>query len=208
MNTKISICLAVYITALLASNTLGIKLLPFLFGGSISVAIFFFPIVFLMTDVISEVYGRETGRMFVRCGFYSTAIFTFFVFIAGILPAGPRFEINNSFNDVFSLSSRFLIASFIAYAIGEFQDVKLFNYLKIKFHKFFLFRSFLSNLWSQFLDSALWFSIAYGGLMPVSTILSIMIPWWLYKVGMGLVYSPLALLGVKILKYESEGNKN
>ena len=55
MNQKIAFALTLYLVSLIASNTLGIKLMPFLFGTHLSVAIFAFPIVFLMTDVIGEV---------------------------------------------------------------------------------------------------------------------------------------------------------
>ena len=57
-NYKQFIALSIYLTALFAANTLGIKIMPLL-NGHISVAIFWFPIVFLMTDVIGEVYGKE-----------------------------------------------------------------------------------------------------------------------------------------------------
>ena len=66
---KIFIALSLYLTALIASNTLGIKLMPFLFGSHLSAAIFVFPIVFLMTDVIGEVFGKEMSKRFVKMGF-------------------------------------------------------------------------------------------------------------------------------------------
>jgi uncharacterized PurR-regulated membrane protein YhhQ (DUF165 family) len=68
MDKKLSIALTIYLTALLASNTLGVKLMPFVFGTHLSTAIFVFPLVFLMTDVIGEVYGKDWSRRFVRMG--------------------------------------------------------------------------------------------------------------------------------------------
>ena len=55
-DTKLIIALTLYIVSLFAANTLGLKTMPFLFGTHLSVSVFFFPFVFLMTDVIGEVY--------------------------------------------------------------------------------------------------------------------------------------------------------
>ena len=72
---KILICLTLYITSLFAANTLGIKLMPFLFGTHLSVAVFCFPIVFIMTDVIGEVYGKKMANNFVIAGVISILLF-------------------------------------------------------------------------------------------------------------------------------------
>src|SRR3989339_1604792 len=91
LNSRIFIALTLYLTALLASNTLGIKLMPFIFGTHLSTAIFVFPVVFLMTDVIGEVYGKEMARMFVRMGILTTVFFLVMNVISNIMPASPDF---------------------------------------------------------------------------------------------------------------------
>ncbi len=206
-NKKIFILLTIYLTALFASNTLGLKLMPFLFGTHLSVAIFFFPIVFLLTDVVGEVYGRETSKMFVRMGLYATLIFTLANLLANIVPFESGFYLENSYKEVFGLSLRFALASLVAFAIGEYQDVFSFFYLKTKLAgKFFLLRSFVSNVWSQFLDSVIWFSIAYVGVMPIKTIWLTLLPWWIFKVLAGVFYSPLTLPVIKYLKHDNQSN--
>ena len=75
---KIIIALALYLTSLFAANTLGLKIMPFLFGSHLSVGVFSFPIVFLMTDVIGEVYGKKIAKLFVLAGFIST-VFLFYI---------------------------------------------------------------------------------------------------------------------------------
>lgn len=201
INKKIFILLTLYLTALFASNTLGLKLMPFLFGTHLSVAIFFFPIVFLLTDVVGEVYGKETSRLFVRMGLYSTIIFLVANLIANFVPFEKGFYLEKSFGEVFGLSFRFSLASVVAFGIGEFQDVFSFFYLKTKLKgRLFLLRSFLSNVWSQFIDSVIWFSIAYIGILPLKTIWLTLLPWWLFKILAGVFYSPLTLPVIKFLK--------
>ena len=84
--TKIGIALAIYLTSLVAANTLGLKLMPFLFGSLLSVAVFSFPFVFLMTDIVGEVYGKSVARMFVLAGFVTTALFILFSVISLAVP--------------------------------------------------------------------------------------------------------------------------
>ena len=96
MNQKIAFALTLYLVSLIASNTLGIKLMPFLFGTHLSVAIFAFPIVFLMTDVIGEVYGKQMSRLFVRMGIYCNIIFLLFNVITNLMPSSPDFFMKES----------------------------------------------------------------------------------------------------------------
>ncbi len=201
MDRKLLIALTLYLSALLAANTLGIKLMPFLFGTHLSTAIFAFPIVFLMTDVVGEVYGKATSRMFVRLGLYSTVIFLVFNLISNVVPSSPVFGMAAAYNQIFGLSFRFALASMVAFIIGEYQDVFTFFLLRRVFRgRWFGLRSFLSNFWSQFLDSAIWFAIAFAGVYPIKVIILTMIPWWLFKVGMGIVYLPFSYLGIKLLR--------
>ena len=205
---KVIICLTLYISSLFAANTLGIKLMPFLFGTHLSVAVFCFPIVFLMTDVIGEVYGKKMAKNFVFAGILSILIFLIYSFISIIAPwAKAGLWAQDGYNLIFGLSVRFSLASLVAYAIGEYQDViSFFFFKKIIGEKMFWLRSNLSNVWSQLVDSAIFMFIAYLGVMPIKTILLIIIPWWIYKVFMGFLYTPFSYLGIYLLKGKKDEN--
>src|SRR6185436_5233693 len=108
---KIIIALAVYLTSLMAANTLGLKIMPFLFGSHLSVAVFSFPVVFLMTDIVGEVFGKATAKLFVRAGFISTALFLAYSFLSLALPWSPDGEwARQGYNLVFGLSARMALA--------------------------------------------------------------------------------------------------
>ena len=207
MDKKLTVALTLYVTALLASNTLGIKLMPFLFGTHLSTAIFVFPFVFLMTDVVGEVYGKETARLFVRMGILTTAFFLAVNALSNVLPSSPDFFMAEAYGQIFGLSFRFALASLVAFVIGEYQDVFSFFFLKAKLGgRHFWLRSTLSNLWGQLLDTSIWMAIAFGGVYPVKTIVLIAVPGWLFKVGMGIVYTPLSYLGIRLLRRGAEIN--
>ena len=207
---KILVCLTLYLSSLFAANTLGIKLMPFLFGTHLSVAVFCFPIVFIMTDVIGEVYGKKMAKNFVLAGILSILIFLLYSAVSIIVPwAKSGMWAHDGYNLIFGISVRFSIASLVAYAIGEYQDVFSFFFFKKNIGaKYFWIRSNLSNLWSQLLDSSIFMFIAYLGVLPVKTIILIIIPWWIYKVAMGFAYTPLSYLAIRILRGKNENNSN
>ncbi|MFZ1019812.1 MAG: queuosine precursor transporter [Minisyncoccia bacterium] len=199
---KILICLTLYVGSLFASNTLGIKLMPFLFGTHISVAVFSFPIVFCMTDVIAEVYGKKMANSFVWAGIISIVLFLFYSLVSTVTPwAKESLWAQAGYNQIFGLSARFSIASLAAFAIGQYQDVISFFFLKKQIgEKKFWLRANLANAWSELFDTVVFMSIAYVGIYPIHTIMLIIIPWWLYKIFMGFLLTPLSYLGIHILK--------
>src|SRR3989304_1836694 len=83
---KIIIALAIYLASLFAANTLGLKIMPFILGLHVSVAVFFFPFVFLTTDVVGEVYGKRVAKLFVLAGFISTLLFVLYSFLSLAVP--------------------------------------------------------------------------------------------------------------------------
>lgn len=203
---KLLIALTVYLVSLFASNTLGLKLMPFILGTQLSVAVFFFPVVFLMTDVIGEIYGKKMARRFVLAGFLSILLFLLYVLISTVMPWGERaLWIKESYNQVFGISARIAVASLVAFVIAEYQDVIAFFFFRRKIGtKLFGVRSILSNLWSQFLDTTIFMFVAFAGIYSVETILLIIIPWWLYKVTMGALYLPLSYLGLRLMRGKNQ----
>lgn len=207
---KILICLALYVSSLFAANTLGLKIMPFLFGSHLSVAVFSFPIVFLMTDVIGEVYGKRWAKLFVRSGFISTALFIGYSLLSLWLPwASEGLWAKEGYNLIFGISGRIALASLVAFIVAEYQDVFTFFFVREKLGpKFFWLRSLLSNLWSQLLDSVLFMVIAFAGIYDTKTLVSIIITWWLYKVVMGFAYTPLSYLAIKLLRGNPNANQS
>lgn len=207
---KLLIILAIYLTSLFAANTLGLKIMPFLFGSHISVGFICFPIVFITTDVIGEIYGKKIAKMFVLAGIISTALFILYSLISLALPwADKGLWAKEGYNMMFGISARISIASLIAFAIGEYQDVISFFFFKKKIgEKMFWLRSNLSNLWSQFLDTVIFMLIAFLGVYDNNTLFILIITWWLYKVAMGVLYTPLSYLAIKLLKGKEKTNES
>ncbi len=184
--------------------------MPFLFGTHLSVSVFYFPFVFLMTDIIGEVYGKTLARQFVLAGFIATLAFTLFNIISILMPwSDSGLWAHDAYNTLYSVSIRISIASLLAFVIGEYQDVFAFFFFKAKTNgRYFWLRSNLSNMWSQFVDTVIFMLIAFVGVYPFGTLLLMIIPWWLYKVAMGVAYTPLSYAGIYLLKKNYNAHTN
>ena len=148
------------------------------------------------------------SRLFVRMGIYCNIIFLLFNVITNLMPSSPDFFMKEAYGQIFGLSARFAIASLVAFAIGEYQDVFSFFFLRAKLGgKYFWLRSNLSNLWGQLIDSAIFSLLAFAGIYPLKTIIMIIIPWWLFKFAMGVAYTPLSYLGIWLLRRGEKGNE-
>lgn len=199
---KLLIALTIYLTSLFAANTLGLKIMPFIFGSHLSVAVFSFPVVFLMTDVIGEVYGKSVAQLFVLAGFISTALFIAYSLLSLAIPWSTEGEwAQQGYNQIFGISVRIAIASLAAFLIAEYQDVWSFFFFRDQLGvKLFWLRSLFSNIWSQLLDTVIFMIIAFAGVYSTHTLISIIITWWLYKVAMGALYTPLSYIGIYFLR--------
>jgi uncharacterized integral membrane protein (TIGR00697 family) len=191
--------------SLLAANTLGLKIMPFIWGTHLSVAVFFFPFVFLTTDVIGQVYGRTMAKNFVWAGTISILIFLAYSVISLLCPwAAEGLKFQDSYSTIFGISLRMSLASLLAYVIGEYQDVIAFFFFKKIFPRpGFWLRSNLATLWSQLLDTGIFMFVSFSGIYSVKTIILMSLPWWLYKVFIGALYTPLSYLGIYLLQYEN-----
>ncbi len=205
---KLFLALTIYLASLFAANTLGLKLMPF-FGSHLSVAVFSFPVVFLTTDVIGEVYGKKVAKLFVLAGFISTALFILYSFLSLALPwSEDGLWAKEGYNLMFGISIRIAIASLAAFVIAEYQDVFSFFFFRKKTgEKLFWLRSLLSNIWSQLLDTVIFMVIAFYGVYPTATLMNIILTWWLYKVLMAALYTPLSYVGIYLLR-RGETDKN
>lgn len=192
----------IYLASLFAANTLGLKLMPFIFGSHLSVSVFYFPFVFMMTDVIGEVYGKRTAKFFVYAGFLSSALFVTYSLLSLWMPwSKDGLWAKEGYNLIFGVSARIAFASLVAFIIGEYQDVIAFFFFRAKLGtKHFWLRSNLSNLWSQLLDTVIFMVIAFAGLYSTHVLFNIIISWWLYKVAMGILYTPLSYVGLWLFR--------
>lgn len=210
--TKLMVLLGLYISALCASNLLGGKLMPIGLGGrGLTVSIIMFPFLFLITDIVGEVYGRAKAKQFVNIGLLTLAVLLawqlFAVTIPGAVPVDWYENYNAAYSTIFSLSITFTIASIMAFFFGQYVDVFIYHAMrKIHKGKLIWLRNNVSTIIAQFVDSTIWVFIAFfptlieGTFTPISLFTIVVLPYWGAKVIIAMIDTPLIYLGVRWLK--------
>ncbi len=204
---KLMFLFALYITSMVLVNTLGSKITT-IAGIRTSVGVFFIPILFLVTDIVGEVYGRKISSVFVN---YSVIMLVFMFLMMGLsinLPPNPSWNLQESYAAVFGSSMRMTIASLISFYVAQHIDVITFSVLKSLTKKKHLWiRNNVSTILSQFIDTSVFMFLAFYRMnerFTVAVIFSMIIPYWLFKVVLAIIDTPFCYLGVYWLKKEKK----
>lgn len=201
--TKLDILLGLFISSLAAANLLGSKITTVL-GVSVSVGIFAYPLSFLITDIVAEVFGKNKAQKFILAGFISLLLVIFLTGLSVILPPAGRYQYNEEYKIIFGASLRITVASLIAFALAQYHDVWAFHFWKKKTGGRWLWlRNNLSTIVSQFIDTTIFMFVAFYLITPKFTagfIFALIIPYWLFKIAFALLDTPFVYAGVKWLK--------
>ena len=160
----------IFVGCLLVSNILAAK--TFTLGSIVlPTAVIIFPIVYIVNDVLAEVYGYAKAKSVICLGFIVNAVAVIAYNIAILLPA-PVFasDIAGAFEMVLGNTFRMLVASFAAYIVGSLVNAKVMVWLKDKNEKYLMFRCMTSTLIGEGLDAFIFISIAFYGTMPLSAL--------------------------------------
>ena len=189
-----SFLVAVFIASLVMANILATKL--FSIGEFILPAgVIAYPITFLMTDVISEVWGKKVVTRVVWVGFFCSLIALGLGLIAVALPSAYFYERQEFFAEMFGRVGRITFASLAAYLISQLNDVWVFHKLKEKTNgKHLWFRNNVSTITSQFLDTVIFIFIAFYGIMPFTVLIAMIGSQWLVKILIALADTPFCYM--------------
>ncbi len=124
---------------------------------------------FLITDLLSEIWGKKEAHQAVWAGFYANILLVISVWIAIAWQAAPfATEFSDKFAEVLALTPRIVLGSMIAYLISQHHDVWAFNFWKERTKgKHLWLRNNASTLVSQFIDSIIFVTIAFAGILPI-----------------------------------------
>jgi uncharacterized integral membrane protein (TIGR00697 family) len=138
---------------------------------------------FLVTDILSENYGKKSARKAVFIGFFSLTATVIIMNIALNFKPNEFDFIQDSLKNIFSILPRIALASLIAYGASQLHDVWAYNFWKNLFpaDKFLWLRNNASTMVSQLIDSILFTFIAFWGLLPQGEFIQILITTYLLK---------------------------
>lgn len=182
----------IFITSLIVANILASKVVT-IWGFVLPAAVVAYPLTFLMTDVIGEIWGKEEANRTVKNGFICQAISVVLILLAILLPVAPFADNQAEFQSILGQSFRVVFASMIGYLVAQCNDVFIFHKLKDKYngkHKWL--RNNVSTLLSQLLDTAIFITIAFIGTVP--NILTMIMSQYVVKAVYALIDTPFFYL--------------
>lgn len=198
MNDRsLAVLAAVFISSLTIASVLASKIIT-IAGVVVPAGILAYSITFIISDTITEIWGRKTANNIVAGGFVSLAVVAVLIQISVALPSAPFWQNQEAYSSVLSSSSRIIVASLTAYLISQYHDVWLFHFIKTKTgDKHLWIRNNVSTAMSQLLDSVIFITIAFYGQMPV---IPLILGQWAIKLVIALLDTPVVYLLVHLLR--------
>ncbi|HVB73193.1 MAG TPA: queuosine precursor transporter [Ktedonobacteraceae bacterium] len=191
---------SVFVTCLITANIIAVKIF-LLFGFPVPAGIIIFPLSYLFGDILTEVYGYAAARRIIWLGFACNLLTVIAIFIASLAPSAQFWQNQAAYNTILGFTPRLLLASFVAYLVGEFTNSFILAKLKIATRGRWLWtRTIGSTLIGEGFDTVIFVSIAFWGIIPSSMILTAILTQWIFKVAYEIVATPFTYLIVGFLK--------
>ncbi len=198
---------ALFIASLVAGNLIFQKFFTWDFFGiytfEISVGILPYPITFLITDVISEIYGKKRANEVVLSGLFATVFLLGIVYLADAVPATSWSPIQNeTFHEVFGFTAIAVSASMTAYLLAQLIDIRIYHFWKKKTKgKHLWLRNNASTMFSQFIDTlTVLVLLCSFGIIEWVRFSDLLLSGFLFKVLVAAVDTPLlyaAVFGIR-----------
>ncbi len=204
---------ALFITSLVVSNLIFQKFFywkPFgdahLFGASLfelSVGILPYPVTFLITDLISEVYGRKKANQVVTAGIFASFFSMGIVLLANLAPAISDSPVDDTtFSRVFALSPIAVLASMLAYLFAQYIDIAIYHFWKaFTKGKHLWLRNNFSTFFSQTVDTfTVVFLLCVFGVLTWDKFYGLFVAGVIFKIMIALLDTPFLYLFVYIFR--------
>lgn len=193
--------MAAFVAILLLSNLIGASKLANIGGVTFGAGILFFPVSYVIGDVLTEVYGYANARRCVWAGFFAMIFMAFMSFVVVGMPPDSGWTGQAAYEAVFGSTWRIVLASLTAFWAGEFVNSFVLAKMKLMTGgKHLWMRTIGSTVVGQAADSALFYPIAFLGTWTHEQVLTVMVTNWGMKVLWEAVLTPVTYVVVGWLK--------
>lgn len=160
-----------------------------------------FPISYIINDCIVEVYGFAKARFVIWMGFLLNMIFVVFLQVCIALPSDPSWTAQAAVEQVFGNTPRILLGSFVAFIVGSMVNAQVMSRMKVRDGgKRFSLRAIMSTVFGESADSLIFFPIAFAGMLPLATIVTLVWTQVMLKTLYEIIALPITIRVVKLLK--------
>jgi uncharacterized integral membrane protein (TIGR00697 family) len=200
--------MAAFVAILLLSNLIGASKPSYvtLPGGTqwaFGAGVLFFPVSYIIGDVLTEVYGYANARRVIWTGFAALAFMALMAWVVVALPPAEGWDGQAAYESVFGNTWRIVAASMIAFWVGEFANSFVLARLKvITAGRFLWLRTIGSTVVGQGLDSLIFYPLAFWGLAgwPVEQLWQVVLSQWAIKTAWEALLTPVTYAVVGFLK--------
>ncbi len=191
---------ALFVTCLITANIIAVKLV-IVAGLLLPAAIVIFPVSYILGDVLTEVYGYREARRVIWLGFACNLVVVAVIWIGQLLPAAGFWDGQEAYARILGQTPRILAASFLAYLVGEFANSYVLARMKVATGGRWLWtRTIGSTVVGQGLDSAVFITVAFLGVIPPGALVSAIVTQWLVKTAYETLATPITYGVVGFLK--------
>ena len=176
-----------------------------------SVGLLPYPITFLVTDIISEIYGKKRANQVVTSGLFASIFMLIVVTCADLIPMAPWSPVDSdTFHKVFGLSGAAVFASMMAYLFAQYVDIRIFHFWKkLTRGKHLWLRNNASTVFSQFIDTfSVLFLLCFFGVLSWDMFGVLLLNGFLFKVFFAAFDTPFVYLIVYYLRREFNLKEN
>jgi len=193
--------MAAFVAILLLSNLIGAAKLATLWGYTFGAGILFFPVSYVLGDVLTEVYGYANARRCVWTGFAAMLFMAFMSTVVVALPPAEGWSGQAAYESVFGNTWRIVAASVTAFWAGEFVNSFVMAKMKLLTGGRHLWtRTIGSTLFGQAVDSLIFYPVAFWGTWSEQQVLTVMVTNWALKVLWEALLTPVTYAVVGYLK--------
>jgi uncharacterized integral membrane protein (TIGR00697 family) len=198
LDTKKLLLFSAFMASLTCSLLLSAKITVFM-GLTFTVGAISYAVLFAVTDIVSEVWGRKEANKLVYIGWMVYGLVIVYSQIAQLMPPAVFWAENQAaYETVFGIVPRIILGSLASYTVSQYYDIWIFHVLKnITGEKYLWLRNNLSTASSQFIDTLIFVSIAFIGIVPNSALIGLIIGQYVIKLMIALLDTPIVYALVK-----------
>lgn len=194
----------IFVVCLIVSNLIEIKTIE-IGRLTLTAGVVVFPMSYIINDCVVEVYGFRKARLMIWVGFAMSLLTALFLNLAILLPGGADWHGQQAMEEIYGSVPRVMFASFAAFIGGAMVNAYVMSRMKAaarnsNSRRGFSLRAVVSSLWGESVDSVLFFPIAFGGVLPWSTVVSLIITQALLKTAYEVCVLPCTIVIVRRLK--------
>jgi uncharacterized integral membrane protein (TIGR00697 family) len=170
-------------------------------GFIFSVGIITFPLCCILTDLMTEVYGFNRARRAIWTVLCCNILFAVFTYGATLIPAAAIWPHEDAFDTIFSVSPRLALAGNCAWLAGEFVNSFIVSKMKVQHQARHMgIRFIASTVVGQFLDTLVFYAIAFIGIIPLKELAILVLSGWAFKIIYEIIALPLSVPAANWLK--------